>query len=126
MFASASHDNTPFTGQVSELEVALSTIITSGQTALYDAVAAALEHLKKGDRDKKVLIVISDGGDNASKHSLAQIMAMAQRADAIIYTIGLFDEEDDDRNPHVLRQLARDTGGDVFLPQSLKDVVPIL
>lgn len=118
-------DNTPFTGQVPELEVALSKIITSGQTALYDAMTAALEHLKKGDRDKKVLIVISDGGDNASKHNLAQIMGLAQRADVIVYTIGLFDEEDDDRNPHVLTQLAKDTGGDVFLPRSLKDVVPI-
>jgi Ca-activated chloride channel family protein len=118
--------NTPFTGQVSELEAALSTVITSGQTALYDAVAAALEHLKKGDRDKKMLIVISDGGDNASKHTLAQIMALVQHADVIVYTIGLFDEADDDRNPQVLRQLAKDTGGDVFLPQSIKDAVPIL
>jgi Ca-activated chloride channel homolog len=118
--------NAPFTGQVPELEAALSTIITSGQTALYDAVAAALEHLKKGDRDKKVLIVISDGGDNASKRTLAQIMALAQHADVIVYTIGLFDEADDDRNPQVLRQLAKDTGGDVFLPQSIKDAVPIL
>jgi Ca-activated chloride channel homolog len=118
-------DNTPFTGKVSELELALSRINTNGETALYDAVAAALEHLQKGDREKKVLIVISDGGDNASKHSLAQIMAMAQRADAIVYTIGLFDEGDDDRNPQVLKQLAGDTGGDVFLPQSLKEAVPI-
>jgi Ca-activated chloride channel family protein len=118
-------DNTPFTDQVTELEEALSRIITNGQTALYDAVAAALDHLKKGDRDKKVLIVISDGGDNASKHNLAQIMAMAQHGDTIIYTIGLFDEEDDDRNPRVLKQLAEDTGGDVFLPQSLKEAVPI-
>src|SRR5689334_4053019 len=86
----------PFTDQVPELEVALSRIITDGQTALYDAVVAALEHLKKGDRDKKVLIVISDGGDNASSHKLAQIMAMAQSTDAIIYTIGLFDEGDGD------------------------------
>ena len=118
-------DNKPFTDQAPQLEGALSTIITSGQTALYDAVAAALEHLKKGDRDKKVLIVISDGGDNASRHGLAQIMAMTQHADAIIYTIGLFDEEDDDRNPRVLRQLAEATGGDVFLPKSLNEVVPI-
>jgi Ca-activated chloride channel homolog len=118
-------NNTPFTGQVSDLEVALSTIITSGQTALYDAVAAALDHLKKGDRDKRVLIVISDGGDNASKHTLAQTMALAQHADVIVYTIGLFDEEDDDRNPHVLTQLAKDTGGDVFLPRSTKEAVPI-
>jgi Ca-activated chloride channel family protein len=119
-------DNMPFTDQVPQLEVALSRIITNGQTALYDAVAVALEHLKQGNRDKKVLIVISDGGDNASKRSnLAQIMAMAQRTETIIYTIGLFDEEDDDRNPRVLKQLAEDTGGDVFLPESLKDVVPI-
>jgi len=118
-------DSTPFTDQVPELETALSRIITNGQTALYDAVAAALEHLQKGDRDNKVLIVISDGGDNASKHSLAQVMAMIPHADAIIYTIGLFDEADEDRNPHVLKQLAEETGGDVFLPQSLKEAVPI-
>jgi Ca-activated chloride channel homolog len=118
-------DRTPFTDQVSELETALSRIITNGQTALYDAVAAALEHLQKGDREKKVLIVISDGGDNASKHSLAQVMGMAQHADAIIYTIGLFDEADGDSNPGVLKQLAQDTGGDVFLPHSLKEAVPI-
>jgi Ca-activated chloride channel family protein len=118
-------DNKLFTDQVSQLAVALSTINTSGQTALYDAVAAALEHLKKGDHDKKVLIVISDGGDNASRYGLTQIMAMTQHADAIIYTIGLFDEEDEDRNPRVLRQFAEATGGDVFLPKSLNDVVPI-
>jgi len=52
-------------------------------------------------------------------------MTMTHRADAIIYTIGLFDEEDDDRNPRVLTQLAKDTGGDVFLPESLKEAVPI-
>jgi Ca-activated chloride channel homolog len=52
-------------------------------------------------------------------------MAMIPHADAIIYTIGLFDEADEDRNPHVLKQLAEETGGDVFLPQSLKEAVPI-
>ncbi len=52
-------------------------------------MAAALEHLKKGNRDKKVLIVISDGGDNASENKLARIMAMAGQSDAIIYTIGI-------------------------------------
>jgi Ca-activated chloride channel family protein len=88
-------------------------------------VAAALEHLKKGNRDKKVLIVVSDGGDNASKHNLGQIMAMAGQSAAIIYTIGLFDEDDPDRNPHVLKELAKDTGGEAFLPESLKDVVPL-
>ena len=117
--------NTPFTDQVAQLEVALSRIRTHGETALYDAVAVALEHLKKGNRDKKVLIVISDGGDNASKHKFAEIMAMVGQPDAIIYTIGIFDDQDADRNPGVLKRLATDTGGEAFLPESLKDVVPV-
>jgi Ca-activated chloride channel family protein len=118
-------DNTPFTDQVASLEVALSTVKANGETALYDAVAVALEHLKKGSRDKKVLIVISDGGDNASRHKLAEIMAMAGKPDVIIYTIGIFDEQDSDRNPGVLKRLAKDTGGEAFLPASLKDVAPV-
>jgi len=117
-------DNTPFTDKVSELRIALSTIITNGQTALYDAVAAGIDHLSIGDRDKKVLIVISDGGDNASHHNLRQVMALAQQADAIIYTIGFFDDTDEDRDLRVLRKLARETGGEAFLPRSLKETVP--
>jgi VWFA-related protein len=118
-------ESTPFTDQVPQLEVALSRIAADGQTALYDAVAAALAHLKKGDRDKKVLIVISDGGDNASKHKLSEITALAGQPDAIIYTIGLFDERDGEQNPRVLKQLAKDTGGEAFLPESIKNVVSI-
>jgi VWFA-related protein len=118
-------DNTPFTDQVAQLEAALSSIRARGETALYDAVAVALEHLKKGNCDKKVLIVISDGGDNASKHKLAEIMALVGQPGAIIYTIGIFDEQDPDRNPGVLKRLAKDTGGEAFLPESLKDVAPI-
>jgi len=118
-------ENTPFTDQPGQLEVALSRIKADGETALYDAIAAALEHLKSGNRDKKVLIVISDGGDNASRHKLSQVMATARLSDAIIYTLGLFDENDPDKNPHVLKQLAKETGGEAFLPESLSEVVPI-
>jgi Ca-activated chloride channel family protein len=114
-----------FTDKLAQLEVALSRRAPGGETALYDAVVAALEHVKKGNRDKKVLIVISDGGDNASKHKLAEIRALAGQLDVIIYTIGIFDEQDADRNPGVLKRLAQDTGGEAFLPASLKDVVPI-
>jgi Ca-activated chloride channel family protein len=118
-------DSTLFTDQHGQLDVALSRIKADGETALYDAVAAALQRLRKGNRDKKVLIVISDGGDNASKHNLAQIMASARQSDAIIYTLGLYGENDPDKNPHVLKQLAKDTGGETFLPESLSEVVPI-
>jgi VWFA-related protein len=119
-------DDTPFTDQVAQLRVALSRIDADGMTALYDGVTAGLEHLKKGNRDKKVLIVVSDGGDNASKHNLGQIMAMAGQSDAaIIYTIDISVPEDPDRNPHALKQLAKDTGGEAFLPESIRDVLPI-
>ena len=114
-----------FTDKVDQLEVALSRIATNGRTALYDAVASALGHLKKGDRDKKVLIVISDGADNASRHSLAQVMTMLKETEAIIYTIALFDEGDPDLDPRPLKQLAKVTGGEAFLPKSVKEVVPI-
>jgi Ca-activated chloride channel family protein len=118
-------DNMPFTDKVAQLEIALSRIAADGMTALYDAVAAALDHLKKGDRDKKLLIVISDGDDNASKHKLDTILAMAAKSDAIIYTIGIFDENNPDRNPRALKRLANATGGEAFLPGSIKNVVPI-
>jgi VWFA-related protein len=118
-------EHTPFTDQVAQLEVALSRVAPKGETALYDAVAAALEHLRKGNRDKKVLIVVSDGGDNASKHKLSEIMASVGQANVIIYTIGIFDDQDPDRNPGVLKRLAKDTGGEAFLPESLKDVTPM-
>jgi Ca-activated chloride channel homolog len=117
--------NTPFTDKTAQLEFALSKVAADGMTALYDAVAAAIEHLKKGDRDKQSLIVISDGADNASRHNLARIIVLARQSEAIIYTIGIYDRDDPDRSPGSLKQLAKATGGEAFLPGSVKDVVPI-
>jgi Ca-activated chloride channel family protein len=118
-------DNVPFAGDGARLELALSRFRADGRTALYDGIVAALEHLKRGDRDKKVLIVISDGGDNASLHKLGPTLALAVKSEAIIYTVGLFTEGDPDQNPRVLKQLAVTTGGEAFLPKSLGEVVPI-
>src|SRR6202158_1299205 len=66
--------NVPCTGNQEQLEKALSRNKADGLTALYDAVAVALEQLKKGKWDKKVLILISDGGDNASRHKLDEVL----------------------------------------------------
>src|ERR1700688_3688412 len=82
--------NMPFTGNQRQLEAALSKNKTDGLTALYDAVAVALDHLKQGKWDKKVLIVISDGGDNASGHKLADILSMVNQSSAILYTMGIY------------------------------------
>jgi Ca-activated chloride channel family protein len=114
-----------FTGNQEQLKTALSRNKADGLTALYDAVAIALDHLKKGKWDKKVLIVISDGGDNASIHKLAEILSRVNQSSAILYTLGIFDANDDDRNPRVLKQLARISGGEAFFLESLDKILPI-
>jgi VWFA-related protein len=114
-----------FTNDTAELENAIATAPAGGQTALYDAIAKALEELQAGSRDRKALIVVSDGGDNASARSLAQVMKLAGQSSAVIYTVGVFDEADPDRNPGVLKRLAQATGGEAFLPNQPGEVVAI-
>jgi Ca-activated chloride channel homolog len=114
-----------FSDNPAELQQALDSANPGGMTALYDAIDRGLEHLKRAGHDKKVLIVVSDGGDNASRRRLDQVLADAERSDAIIYTIGVFDENDADRNPGVLRKIARATGGTAFFPSTSAEVTPI-
>jgi VWFA-related protein len=114
-----------FSASPSELEIALKGVPARGMTALYDAIEYGLAHLARASLEKKVLIVVSDGGDNASHHKLSEVLQDAERADVIIYTIGLFDEYDNDRNPGVLKKIAGVTGGETFLPAKSSDVVPI-
>jgi Ca-activated chloride channel homolog len=109
-------DTRLFSASAAELEGALRKPVPAGRTALYDAIGEALAHLQKSAREKKVLVVFSDGGDNASKHTLSQVLQDIGRSDTAIYTIGLFDEEDSDRNPGVLRRIANAGGGEAFLP----------
>lgn len=105
-----------------EVKRALESAAPDGETALYDAIDAGLARLKKSDRERRVLIVISDGGDDASHHRLEEIVQNARQSDATIYTVGLFDEADPDRNPGLLRRLARLTGGEAFLPQTHAEI----
>jgi Ca-activated chloride channel family protein len=115
----------PFTNKITPMQLAIERSPISGQTALYDAISAGLDRLKLGKHDKKVLIVISDGGDNASsQNNLKQIMTQVVASNAVIYTIGLFDEFDADRNPNVLKQLARSTGGEFFQLETPATVIP--
>jgi Ca-activated chloride channel homolog len=114
-----------FTTNAEELERAIWRSRAAGETALYDAIVIALARAQAGVRDKKVLVVISDGADNASRHKLAQVLDMAAASNVVIYTVGLFAPEDQDANPSVLHRLARATGGEAFLPGELSDVVTI-
>src|SRR6185436_12099006 len=93
-----------------------------GLTALYDALATGIAHLKTGTRDRRALVVLSDGGDNASHRTLDEVLRVAQQSSATIYTIGIYDDTDLDRNPRVLRKIAQLTGGRAYFPKSLKEM----
>ncbi len=114
----------PFTSNPRELAQAVSAVSAHGMTALYDAVAEGLDHLQLGRSDKKALIVVSDGGDNASRRKYAEVLELAHRSQAVIYAIGLVDAHEEE-NPEVLRRLCKDTGGLAFFPaegQSVSDI----
>ncbi len=116
---------TQFSNSADELGNAIWGAPALGKTALYDAVIAGLQGLQKGERDKQALIVISDGGDNASRATIDRALKMAQESNAVIYTIGIFSEDDPDRNPKVLSRLARATGGEAFFPSKPSETVEI-
>jgi VWFA-related protein len=111
-----------FTDDTDQLRAALSTAPAQGMTALYDALDRALDHLQFGTRDRKALIVVSDGGDNASSQTLDVIVERARRTSVVIYSVTLFNPDDRDSRPHVLRKLARETGGHAFTPRRAEDV----
>jgi len=108
-----------------ELRNAIARMPPEGKTALYDAISTGLWRLDAGHWDKKVLVVISDGGDNASANTLADVTTMAERSNAVIYTIGMFTENDPDANPGVLKRLAEATGGEAFFPKQFDQIEEI-
>lgn len=94
-----------------------------GLTALHDAVVAGLEHLQEATHQKRVLIVLSDGKDNASQHSEDDMLQRAARSDAIVYTVSTGRLGTGDSDPGLLRDLAEATGGVAFFPRNEKQVV---
>ena len=114
-----------FSDSVEQLGAAVWGRPAVGTTALYDAIIDGLIRLRDGAREKKVLIVISDGGDNASKAPLDRVLKMAEQSSAMIYTIGIFEPDDPDGKPAVLRRLAHETGGQAFFPSQLTETVEI-
>ena len=115
----------PFSGDLNVLHAALSRDKSEGRTALYDAIAFSLHHLESAQRDKKTLLVVSDGGDTCSRQTLPELMSVIQQSLATIYTIGIYDDDDRDRNPEVLKRIANTSGGECFLPRAVEEIAPI-
>jgi VWFA-related protein len=112
-----------FTTSRSQIEVAVSRFPTGGRTALHDAVVAGLEHLEEASHQKRVLVVLSDGDDNASQHSDDAMFERAARSDALIYTISTADLVSRAGKPRVLKKLAEVSGGVSYTPRSEREVV---
>jgi VWFA-related protein len=100
----------------------LSRISARGKTALYDAVGRALDWFAHARHTRQVMVVISDGSDNASQSNREQMFARIQASHAMIYTVVMQDPLDRDGNPGLLRRLSRDTGGESFTPRRTADV----
>jgi VWFA-related protein len=115
----------PFTNDPDQMRAALLSTAPAGMTALYDALAVGIEHLKAGTRDRKALVVLSDGGDNASRLRLDDVRQLAQQSSATIYTIGFYDDTDVDRNPGVLKSIAESSGGRAYYPESRVDLAQV-
>ena len=117
----------PFTHSEPHLRVALVQAIKAvGRTAIYNAVNAGLQYVQKGEFERQVLVVLSDGGDNASSVTRAQVLTSAQASNAVIYTIALVDPMDPEADPGFLNQLSQATGGVAFRPKSAREIEDIL
>jgi Ca-activated chloride channel homolog len=114
-----------FTNKIDLMREALDRVDSRGGTALYDAVIASADHLAKGaKRDKKVLLVITDGDDNESRESLEQAVRTVQSENGpTIYCIGILSAEDRKRTAkRALEALSAQTGGVAFFPKDLQEV----
>jgi VWFA-related protein len=115
-----------FTSDIKEMEEALTRIDARGGTAMRDAIRMSLDHVKeKGKKDKKVLVVVTDGNDNSSLVSLETLVKASQQSEILLYTVGLLGEEERRearRAQRALKTLAEATGGQSYFPKDSSEV----
>lgn len=118
-----------FTNDPKVLRAALERIDSHGGTALYDAILGSMNHLKKGTREKRVLLVVTDGVDHDSvpEHNLSYTVQKLQQSNVVIYAVGLFTKDDDSREEirqgkKALLDLAQASGGEAYFPKTVDDV----
>jgi len=119
-----------FTKNHDDLRDVLEGIDARGGTSLYDAIYLSLEHIREGKEDKKALLLISDGEDRDSRYKYETVLEFARESHASIFVIGLFDKEGERSRAQKkaakhLQELAEDTGGKYFFPESVDEVESI-
>src|SRR6266705_2974238 len=114
-----------FTSSIPELKEALERIDSRGSTALYDAIIGSPDHLKNASKDKRALLVVTDGEDNTSHNSLEKTIREIQKTPTVIYTIGLLSQESKKnakRARRALEQIAIASGWLAYFPENVEDV----
>lgn len=128
-FNDDAHFDQPLTSDIRKLQSALARMEARGGTAMRDALSKSIDYVKRnGKKDKKVLVVVTDGNDNSSDITLAQLLREAHNSDVLIYSIGLLSEEDgrEARSAkRALKALAEASGGLDYYPESLSDIQEI-
>jgi Ca-activated chloride channel homolog len=115
-----------FTSDIKEMEESLKRLDSRGSTVLFDALRMSIDHVKeKGRKDKRVLVVVTDGGDNASAITLEKLVRAAQQSDVLIYCVGILGDDEPRetaRAKRALNELAASSGGEAFFPTDIADV----
>ena len=128
-FNDDTHFDQPLTNDVKKLQAALARMEARGGTAMRDALSKSITYVKKeGKKDKKVLVVITDGNDNSSDITLEQVLRQAQNSEVLIYAIGLLNEEEARvarSAKKALKSLVDASGGMDYYPKSTSDVQEI-
>jgi len=121
-----------FTGSIGDLIDALENIDARGETALYDALYLSADHVKAGKKDKKALLLITDGEDNVSKYGINKVIEALKQSKVTLYCVGLIEENDQrgglfkkppsKKAKEDLERFAAITGGQAFFPKSIDEV----
>jgi Ca-activated chloride channel family protein len=108
-----------FTADIADLEKTLAASNPFGQTAIYDALILGLEHMEKAKHQKRAILLITDGIDNSSKHTLAEAIDATKRARVAVYTVGLLSQSGGQQAEDSLIEIAEASGGRAFFPQNV-------
>jgi Ca-activated chloride channel family protein len=115
----------PFSSDTQQLKTSLMGTRAIGRTALYDAIRKGLQHLEQGRLQRKALVVLSDGGDTASRLDFDGTIDLIRKSTATVYAIGIYDPFARDKNPNVVKDIAKAGGGESFVPRSVSELPEI-